>query len=478
MKKINNFLKKHRYTLGFVFLLISFSLFMMLLFTKESDYFWHIKAGEYMFKNNLILKKDIFSWFMNGQYWMSHEWAFDYLIYFLSYLFEDWHLFIYPFICVSSLLIILFFTNKKNYLKNILFSLVWIIMFLIFCVYIQSRPHLISFLFLTLTVWILYDLFNNEESKKIYFLPLITLFWANFHGGSSNLSYLFCLVFLVIGLFKFNFGKIEAKRITKKQLYKYLVFMFVCIGVICINPHGIKMLVYPYSNITDTVMINFITEWQPTVLGKFSHYPYFILIVFCLFMMIFSKEKIKFIDFVLFGISIILGLKSIRFWGYTYLIMTYVIFNYVPDRKIDKGTTRILFLIGAIFLGIFITNLEALRLEYSNKVLSEELIEVIKNENPKKLYNMYDYGGELIYNDIRVFVDGRADLYSRTNLLDYKNISMLQGDYIALIEKYNFDYYLVTKKYPINTYLCYSSDYELIYSENNIMLYKKKIQFD
>ena len=474
MKKIKDFIEEHRYILGFSFLLICFSLFMMLLFTKESDYFWHIKAGEYMFKNEKVITKDVFSWFMADKYWMSHEWAFDYLIYFLKHLFGNVHLFIYSFACVTSLLMILFFTNKKKYLKNILFSLCWVMGFLIFCVYMQARPHLFSFIFLALTIWFTYDLFKNENSRKIYFLPLVTLFWANFHGGSSNLSYLFCLGFLIVGLFKFNFNKIEASRITKKQILKYLIIIFICMGVICINPHGLKMLIYPYTNIMDTVMINFITEWQPTVLSNTSHYPYFILIVVCLFVMIFSKKKIEFIDLALFGVSVILGLKSIRFWGYTYIIMSYVIFNYIPERKPDKGTTRILFMIGAIFLGIFITSYEKLMVQYDSTIISKQMIEVIKEENPQKLYNMYDYGGELIYNEIFVFVDGRADLYSKSNLLDYKNISMLQGDYIKLINKYDFDYYLVTEKYPINTYLSYSEDYELIYKEENIILYKKK----
>lgn len=471
--KIKEWFKKYKYVIGFSFVIVCFSLFMTMLFHKDSDYFWHIKAGEYMF-NNGVLTKDVFSWFMNGKYWMSHEWAFDYLIYLLKYLFGSGHLFIYPFVCVLSLLLILFFSNKKNYLKNIIFSLVWLVGFLIFCVFIQARPHMISFLFVALTIWFLYDLFKNEYSKKIYLLPVVTLLWANFHGGSSNLSYLFCLIFVVVGLFEFKCGKIEATRLNKKQIIKYLSVALICAVVICINPHGVKMLLYPYSNIVDTVMINFISEWQPTVLSNMSHYPYFILVIFIVFVLLLSKENIKIVDLALLGISVFLGLKSIRFWAYTYILMNYVVFNYVPERKIDRGTTRLLFMLGAIFLCIFITNFNMLGTEYDKTTISEEMIKTLKKESPERLFNMYDYGGELIYNDIEVFVDGRADLYSRYNLSDYSNISMLQGDYVKLIEKYNFDYCLVTKEYPINMYLHYSKDYDVILEEENMILYKKK----
>lgn len=472
--KIKKFIEEHKYVISFVFLLVSLSFFMMFFFHKDSDYFWHVKAGEYMFKNGTILTKDIFSWFMNGSYWMSHEWAFDYLIYLLKYLFGNAHLFIYPFVCTVSLLLILFLTNKKNYFKNIIFSLVWVLFFLIFCVYIQARPHLLSFLFLALTIYFTYDLFKNENSNKIYFLPVITLLWANFHGGSSNLSYLFCFGFLIIGLFKFDFSKLEAKRLSKKQICKYLVVSLLCMLAICINPHGIKMLWYPYSNISDTIMINFISEWQPTTLGNSSHYPYFILIVVIMFILLLSKKKIQFIDLALFGISIILGLKSIRFWGYTYIIMSYVVFNYVSERKPDRGTCKMLITLSVLFILCFVCGISSILGEYKSSVLSSKMISTIKKENPKKLYNMYDYGGELIYNEIDVFVDGRADLYSRNNLSDYSDISLLRNDYVALIDKYDFDYFLVLDKYPIATYLRYSEDYEVVYKEDNIILYTKK----
>ena len=474
MKKIKKYIEDNKYTLIFVFLLFALSLFMSSLFQKESDYFWHISAGKYMFDNKLILTKDVFSWFLNGTYWMSHEWGFDILIYIFNILFGKAHLFVYSFSTVFMLLLILFFSNKKNYMKNLIFSLFWLIAFLMFCVYMQGRPHLLSFSFVALTIWFCYDLFYDDNSKKIYFLPLVALFWSNFHGGSSNLSYLFCFGFMIIGLFKFKFNKIVAKRLNNKQLMRYFIVSLLCLVTICINPHGIKMLFYPYANIFDSTMINFISEWQPTVLGNVTHYPYFVLIVVLMLILIFSKEKIRFIDLALFGFAVILGLKSIRFWGYTYLIMNYVIFNYIPNRKIDKGTDKMILVFGIFLIVLFIGGLNNVVKEYDKKFISNNMINVIKKENPKRLYNMYDYGGELIYNNISVFVDGRADLYSSVNLNDYNDISLLHNDYIKIMDKYNFDYYLVDKKYPINYFLSYSDKYEVVRDEKTMILYKKK----
>lgn len=427
-----------------------------------------------MVRNKQILTKDVFSWFVSGKYWMSHEWLFEVIIYKLESLFGDFHVFIYAFFSILLLLFILFFTNRKNYLKNIPFSLVWICCSLILLFFVQARPHMISFSLLALTIYFLYALFRNENSKKIYFLPLITIIWSNVHGGSSNLSYLFCLLFIIAGLFKFKYSKIEASRISKKQLIKYLLIMLCCMICTCINPHGIKMFFYPYENMMNTLMISNISEWRSTVLSDVSHYPYFILVIGIILILIFSKRKVQFIDFLLLGVVVFLGLKSIRFWPYTYIVMSYVVFDYIDVCKYDKGSCFSICLLSMALMVGFFSNYDVVAENMNKTHLSKNVINILKRVKPKRLYNMYDYGGELIYNDIPVFVDGRADLYSKYNYAAYLNISSLNGEYAKLIDKYDFDYFLVDRKYAIDIYLKYNGDYEKIYSDKNVNLYKKK----
>ena len=472
--KIKKCLEKNKGTIIFSLLLVGFSFFLLLFFCKDSDYFWHIKAGEYMFENKDILIKDIFSWYTYGKYWMSHEWLFEVILYGIKFLFADFHVLIYCFFSTLLLLFILFFTNRKYYLKNIPFSLAWIGCSLILVFFIQARPHMLSFSFIALSIYFLYDLFRNEKSNKIYFLPLVTIVWTNIHGGSSNLSYLFCLLFVIAGLFNFKCSKIEANRITKVQLIKYLVVMLLCMICTCVNPHGVKMFFYPYENMMNTLMISNISEWQSTVLSNFSHYPYFILMVSVVFVFLFSKRRIQFIDFLLFVAVVFLGLKSIRFWPYTYIVMSYVVFNYIGERNYDRGSFLFICLLSLLLVVVFVANCGILKDTMKKTYLNKNVINIIKKEKPKKLYNMYDYGGELIYHDISVFVDGRADLYSKYNYADYLNISTLDGNYINLIDKYDFDYFLVDKTYPIDIYLKHTNDYEKIYGDEIVNLYKKK----
>ena len=471
--KIKEFIKKNKLSICFILLIIGITLFINMFVFRDSDYFWHITAGEYMARHG-ILTHDVFSWSVVGKYWMSHEWLFELILYGFKSIFGSIHILIYSFVCILSLLLILFFSRKKEYLKNPLFGIIWVCTSIILMYYAQGRPQLLSYILLALIIWFCMDLYNNKESKKIYFIPLISILWANIHGGSSNLSYLFCFIFFIVGLFNIDIGKIKSNRLSKKQLRKYLIVGIISILCISINIHGFKMITYPYENMANTLMINTISEWRPTSLSDINHYPYLILLVLILFIFLFSKKKINLIDLVLFGICVFLGLKSIRFWPFTYIIMSYVVFNYIDRRNLDKGTESLMIIISLIIAVMFILRLDNIGKRLNQRYLSNELVDVIKREKPNHLFNMYDYGGELIFNDIKVFIDGRADLYSKYNYKDYINISTSKGDYVKLFNKYDFDYCLVNKNYSINTYLKYNNEYEVIYNNKNILLYKKR----
>ncbi len=463
-----NKLKKNKLFALYLILILCFSLFALVFFVYDSDYFWHIKAGEKMVKNFKVLTHDVFSWYIYGKYWMSHEWLFEILIYLLSVIFGKYHVYVYCFLAFLILQLSFFLFNKKSYLNNIPFSMLWLSLSTLLCFYLQARPHLISFCLFSFTILILFELYNNENSKKYLFFPFLSFFWVNFHGGSSNLIYLLPMIFLFSGLFSFESSKIISKKYSKLQIKKYIICIILGFLPLFLNPHGVKMIIYPYENMGNTVMLSNIAEWQCSDLNNFSHYPYFVLALFIFLILIFSKKKIRFLDFVLFLFTLYLGLKSIRFWPFLYISMSYCIWYYVPKRKLDSGTNMILILLSCIFIALFCFFRPNIN---SYKLLDDAAIKNLKKINAKRLFNYYDYGGYLIYNDISVFVDGRADLYSEYNYNDYLSISSLKSDYVKLIKKYNFDYFIIPKESGLATYLN-SVNCNLIYFDDNVAIYQ------
>ena len=108
--KIKKFIKENSMTLLIAFLVFSFVLTLAVSVCIDTDFFWHIKAGEYMSKHG-VLTSDVFSWYMYGKSWMSHEWLFEIIIYNLNRLLGNSFYFIFPFVCIGTLELIFFLYN-------------------------------------------------------------------------------------------------------------------------------------------------------------------------------------------------------------------------------------------------------------------------------------------------------------------------------------------------------------------------------
>lgn len=467
-------MKNKRDNTIFTILIISITFGLMVFLRSDPDALWHFSAGKYMVDHHQILTHDVFSWYLAGKYWMSHEWLFEVIIYLYYSIFSDKYLIVFSLVNVLGLLLLIYYTNKDDIIKNKVFSLFWLTFSIIIGPYIVGRPQLISYILLALTIYLLKDLYDNKDSKKIYFLPLIGIIWSNVHGGSSNLIYIYTFIFMICSLFNFKFSKLESTRKSKKQILTYLIVGLLCMLTININPHGFKMFLYPYQNLNDSFMVNNITEWRATSLAITADLFYVGFVFFIFMVMLLSKKKIRLLDFIIFLSVVFLGFRSVRFWAYTYIIMSYFIYYYIPKRKDDPGTQEIIMLISIGLLIVFGLSYKNIYKNTHKLNISEKMINRIKYEKPKRLYNVYDLGGELIYNDIKVFIDGRADLYSKYNFMDAVNISRLGGDFKERIKYYNFDYLLVNSDFQLQYYLNNSDEYELVYSDKGIYLYKVK----
>ena len=467
-------MKNKRDNTIFTILIISITFGLMVFLRSDPDALWHFSAGKYMVDHHQILTHDVFSWYLAGKYWMSHEWLFEVIIYLYYSIFSDKYLIVFSLVNVLGLLLLIYYTNKDDIIKNKVFSLFWLTFSIIIGPYIVGRPQLISYILLALTIYLLKDLYDNKDSKKIYFLPLIGIIWSNVHGGSSNLIYIYTFIFMICSLFTFKFSKLESTRKSKKQILTYLIIGLLCMLTININPHGFKMFLYPYQNLNDSFMVNNITEWRATSLAITADLFYVGFVFFIFMVMLLSKKKIRLLDFIIFLSVVFLGFRSVRFWAYTYIIMSYFIYYYIPKRKDDPGTQEIIMLISIGLLIVFGLSYKNIYKNTHKLNISEKMINRIKYEKPKRLYNVYDLGGELIYNDIKVFIDGRADLYSKYNFMDAVNISRLGGDFKERIKYYNFDYLLVNSDFQLQYYLNNSDEFELIYSDKGIYLYKVK----
>ena len=93
-----------------------------------------------------------------------------------------------------------------------------------------------------------------------------------------------------------------------------------------------------------------------------------------------------------------------------------------------------------------------------------------------RLFNQYDYGSDLLFDDIPVFIDSRADLY----LKEFNKNCLVLEDYFDAKDDYNYSY--IFNKYDITHVIVKNStmlsrvmknqyNYEIIYSDDYFTIY-------
>lgn len=454
--------------LGIILFIIACFKISLNILDTGCDYYWHIKLGEYIVNTKTVPTVDIFSWYgiSNNLPWISHEWLSGVLLYLNSIIFKKYAVIIF---CSSMYLIIallLFYLNKKEYQKNIKFTLIHILIgIILLSALITPRPHLISYVLLIITLYLTKDLYNNPSTKKIYFLPVISFIWSNIHGGSSNLSY------IVLGIT--FIGSILDKKMNKQLLKKYLLIFISTILLITINPHGLKMLLYPYSNLLDTTMKEGITEWQRTKIDNLNTFVLFIYILGIIMIFIKKRKELTKKDLLMFLAFSYLSISSIRFIPFIYLVSTFFIFDYIEKSEIAIINYKLISIASIICIILSLFSLPIVIKNTNNEIINDKIIVYLKENPPERLYNYYDYGGYLIYNDIKVFYDGRADIYTNNIFKNANNLMSVSENTEDFIKKHNFDYYLLPKEAPLTTYLL-KHNHEPIYDINNVILLRKK----
>ena len=455
--------KKHYIMFGIFFSV--FCLFLCLGCFGGDDYWWHVKVGEWIVQNKQIPKTGIFSWYAqeNNLSWFAHEWLAEVILYGFTCLFGPNGGVVYLILCIILVSALLYCFNYKGYMKNMAFSCILQMgLFFALAFICTARPHMLTISFFTILVYNCRKIKEDENYNKYLFFPLLTIFWANYHGGSTNLTYIVPLIFFFTSLFNFKYGKVESIRIKKG--YRYLILAIMNIFAIMVNPRTYELLYYPYSYTSE--YSKYINEWKsPNMSG--APFIFILIIVICLIFFTTTKN-INFSELVIIGAFMLLTLKSVRFEIWLFIVTTMFIFKYIRELN-DKSVYKFLsyeFVIIGIGLFFYSIYSFATGTSYISKGVSDEAMEVIKNTEYEHLMNYYDYGSYLIYEDVEVFIDGRADMYVDTNFFDEAKSTIYTYDYLPsdFLEDYDCDLFLLPSKCIFSWYLeCHPEEYELIY---------------
>lgn len=289
------------------------------------------------------------------------------------------------------------------------------------------------------------------------------------------------------------------KNDTTKWL---IVIAIIAILTGLLTPLGTTPYTYLYDTLQGTTPQN-INEHLPMILGQNA--PVIFVLVIFIAILAFTKVKIRLRD--LFMIS---GLAYLMIMSRRQLSMFTLIGSVILNRLIyslceeyDEGGIKQVYDFMLTKTGIFLTVATVLILSmyfYKPKMNDPYINEksypvkacdyIVDNLDlgKVKFYNEYNYGSYLIFRDIPVFIDSRADLYApefnsptgnskdgQDIFMDFINISSINTYYGDTFEKYGITHIITQKESKLNMLITKTEDkkyYKNLYEDDNFVIYE------
>lgn len=471
----------------------------------QNDTFYIIKLGDYIVHNGIDML-DHYS-FIDGLSYTYPHWLYDVIIYFIYYCFDYMGIYVSNIIFFIVLVSSIYYISLR-YIKNeFICSFNSIGSIFLLYPFVTARSQLVSFILFIWEVYFILRLLDTGKKRYCIGLFLICLILANVHATIWPMYFILYLPFIFEELIYFLKGKIKDKKakgiklgidgtVSKIRLIhsKYfkilLITMLLSIFVGLLSP---SRICYTYVfKIMSGNSQSYIAEHAPMVLYENMFFTAMIMLLFIV--LIFTKVKIRLSDlFMILGLAF-MAISSNRNVSLFYLIGLFFVckfcsefMNLSGDKTLDilfnvicnKYVYIVLISIVICFGGYkFIQNSE-------DEFISEEAYPVnavsyIKSNldiSNVRVFNDYNFGSYMLFEDIPVFIDSRSDLYmDEFNDLEYDifdDFMDIVTDYEEKFDYYDINYVLEYTDSYLSLILYKDSNYKVIYEDDYFVLFER-----
>ena len=480
----------------FLFLMAALAYAFGLVPTVDPDMGWHLGTGAWILKHGIPIT-DPFSFTARGHFWTAHE-------------------------CLSEVIMRLLYGVGGYPALMIFFALLGVVVFgfiyascprrpylaamLAFIAILASRflwgarPQIFNILMMSAFLFLIQGVrMRRLHWKFLYARPLLIMLWVNLHSGYL-LGIVVMVAFLTGDLFQAYVLRSEEGTLGEKGLAHLSGVILLCVAAACVNPAGYKILLYPFGTLSSRMMQLVILEWQTPTFHHWNYWPFLAIMSLgsALFLLFPPKRNIS--DFLIYAGSMAMGLSARRHIPFFAIAAIPIIAQTVCDGfpvpawgerwrdSVLKGPRRtaryVLNALLAVWIMTGIFSWTEFRLK-QNPVAMEgsfpvKAVRFMKDHggiSSLKIYNEYVWGGYLIWKDMPIFIDGRADLYGDQFFSDYLSAHDMRGGVIPItryLNSYAVDGILVPPGGPLGSAFLTNPEWQLVYRDSTAVLFLRK----
>ena len=442
-KTKSSLLSKNYLKLTVFLLLLVFLAILSLRPIELDDVWWHLSAGRFIIENGQIPHTDPFSFANEKTPWVLTQWLGSVTLYSIYAVAGPWGLKIFRVVFFLITLAVFFFYARKKLPLSFLLILIFTLA-LGLGTRCLLRPLLFNFLLIQLFLIILFHYHRCHNRRWLFFLPPLSILWANLHLGNFMYGAPILLAFWIS--YGVNYaqqkwgGKAnDQQRAAAVNRFKDLsLILFLHLAGTFVSPYGLENALHPfkiifipnYANFS-VIGLQYIKEVQPPAY-IFTAYGWWFAILFLGAVFSFIRDQGRDLTrALLFVFSLFMFLYGNRAVDFFSLSAAYIIAEGSRNISLNKTWGTYKFskradILMMLFLALILSTM-TIR-EFNTKVFlygraqrlrflvegydsPSKVVQLLKDSKTAgRIFASDHYGGYLIWNGyplLKPFVDGR-----------------------------------------------------------------------
>lgn len=441
--------------------------------TIDPDLWWHLADGRYFLANG-VPDTDPFSLTRMGSEWVAHEWLAD----------------VFMFRVVEAIGL-----TGLSIVYGLIVGLAWLLIYVtvpgepirkLFLVglaaagiapVVAARPQMNTLFLLAVLVALTERIRSGRMSPAAFWLlvPMMVL-WANLHAG-------FYTAFAYLGVV--GIGSVIDRRfetgagLDRRALAHLAGAIGVAFFAILLTPHGSALWTYPFATLGDPVTQRSLVEWRSPAFGNFFLWGYLAYVTVSLVGLAIRRPRPDITDLLLYAGTLAASLFSVRHIALHAIVSMPVVMRlWARDRSLRVSS---LFPVALLVVAIGGYWLQVSRLTAINDSSVEarfpaQAVEFLEESglSDARIYNDFPWGGYLIWNDIRPFIDGRTDMYGPEYLEMTLDTLFLRPGWEESLERFDIEVALLTPTAPIATMLDRLPEWTEVYRDDRAVVFERR----
>ncbi len=440
------------------------------LLLNDSDTYWHISIGNWILDHRAFPEVDFYSFTRPGEPWISTSWLAQ-VLYALAYRAAGWAGPIVLASAATALTFALLAQRLCRYIPGAFAVMVSLAALVLSTPHLLARPHVLVLPLVLIWTSGLVEASRKGEAPPLLLLPVIAL-WANLHGG-----FVFGLVLAAGFAVDALWNAVPDRRLT--AVVRWGLFGVAALLACCVTPYGWGSILASRRILDLGELLHLISEWMPANFATFG--PFEACVLGCIGLALYTGVRLTPPRILIVLGLLHMALSHVRNIEIFAVLVPLVVVEPIARQFRLRSSAPVpsVASAGVMMVAVLVLAVSGVAYATQSGVAPTPVqspagaVDALLSHKPRRILNDLPFGGYLIWRNVPVFIDGRAELYGEKFEMDFFRAMQLKdvAGLLAMLERYDIDAVILTPQTPAVGLLDQLPAWRRVYADENAVVH-------